>query len=620
MGRARIVRHIAAGQYEARPLMQTRERAKLDAQIRELDEQIDSMGMELTDAQNAVAAAKHQLNSLVTTQAGENAVEEQIRIVRAAESALSAVQARIGQLKVERANAEQELQRVRGVQAADAAPLWCADYNEDLSGDVDTIELDGQTERMVIAPSGVAPILSGPALVDVPDQSPAQAFYNWAIFPGWQRWKPTYRTGVIEKLQHVPAEDRWVFEVRLDAAQSKAQGLPINPDDPGGTLTVAYQDCDHLAFKAGDRVIIAWPNRDFSTGVVIGFLDNPRPCLPKTHVLVRFGSMAMAYCVETDMVIMPPTEEGSEAWLEWYNRLISVEDVGWPYTSAENIVPGVLSAPPDYYDDTRDGHGIDDDVEICSGGSCFRAYLGGFENEPHGECLEGSDRDEAYERAARWKWAYRHMDNQLIYWQYHDGWKVGCIPSLNVRFSTVDGGMLQFLTTVDQEYEENVYFPCTGDHVQRTSRDTSWEFIGFASEPKLSGRELAVRGYDGETSVTVDWFGPGLIGLALTDDVVCQFVVFEHGSFEDGTYGDVQAWASATCDYAPDEARDISPIGRAHNAAFADAVAAAWMAWRAAQGYASNDPYTSSDYPGHSVDVVRYAPDPERGEYPYVIE
>ena len=52
----------------------------------------------------------------------------------------------------------------------------------------------------------------------------AQAFWNAAVLPGWQRWMPTYRIGTISDIDY----DADTASVELDDATSTAQDLPIN--------------------------------------------------------------------------------------------------------------------------------------------------------------------------------------------------------------------------------------------------------------------------------------------------------------------------------------------------------------------------------------------------------
>lgn len=106
--------------------------------------------------------------------------------------------------------------------------------------------------------------------------SPAQAYFNAAIFPGWQKWMPTYRWGVASNVN----EETNTMNVALAAAVSSAQRLDVNKEFSITAAPVQYMTCNAGAFEDGDRVIVKFDGLSFESPSVIGFLDNPRECLP----------------------------------------------------------------------------------------------------------------------------------------------------------------------------------------------------------------------------------------------------------------------------------------------------------------------------------------------------
>jgi hypothetical protein len=172
---------------------------------------------------------------------------------------------------------------------APAQSMWCADLTEDLAGEVDTIEIKGAPDQILIAPAGVTN-LEQSKLANIAAMSSAQAGLAWALLPGWQKWRPTYRVGRIHGIDY----DADTASVTLDAATSIAQRLNVNQ---AGTLTdipVDYMHCNAAAFESGDRVVVEFPGQLWDTGPkVIGFETNPQSCclgLPAFHTYDEGGN------------------------------------------------------------------------------------------------------------------------------------------------------------------------------------------------------------------------------------------------------------------------------------------------------------------------------------------
>ena len=155
---------------------------------------------------------------------------------------------------------------------------WCADLTEDLSGEVGTIEIPGERGSVNIQPgydsnadySASRDGELGPVIA----QPPAGAYYNLAMLPGWQKWKPTYRYGTITSIDH----DANTCNVTLDAATSSQQSLNVNQSQTLTDVTIGYMNCDSAVFEEDDEVVVEFMGQDFGTPRVIGFKDNPRSC------------------------------------------------------------------------------------------------------------------------------------------------------------------------------------------------------------------------------------------------------------------------------------------------------------------------------------------------------
>lgn len=104
--------------------------------------------------------------------------------------------------------------------------------------------------------------------------SPANAFFNAAIFPAWQKFKPTYRQGTIDSIDR----DAGLATVILPDTRSTASNLPIDQDAQLDKVPFSYMGCGHAAFQDGDSVVISFPDLKWNNPVIVGFVEKPRPC------------------------------------------------------------------------------------------------------------------------------------------------------------------------------------------------------------------------------------------------------------------------------------------------------------------------------------------------------
>jgi len=180
--------------------------------------------------------------------------------------------------------------RKTGLENAPADPAitaWCADLTEDLSGIVGTLEIPGERGTVQVRPGYMgAAIYSGSRdgqLQDAIASTPVGTFYNWAMLPGWQKWMPTIRWGVLSDLDI----DAHTCTVTLESAVSSAQGLNINPDNTVLTdVPIEYMSCNAAAFANDDVVLIELEGQSWDSPKVIGFKDNPAPCTTGDFVVI----------------------------------------------------------------------------------------------------------------------------------------------------------------------------------------------------------------------------------------------------------------------------------------------------------------------------------------------
>ena len=170
---------------------------------------------------------------------------------------------------------------------------WCADLTEDLSGIVGTIEVPGERGTVLIQPG-----YDGNAAFDSDRDgqlqsswagTPESVFFNWALRPGWQKWKPTYRFGTITSITGDNCN------VRLLNAQSSDQGLPLNQTTTLSSVPIEYMNCNGDAFSKGDEVLVKFEGQDWSNPKVIGFKDNPQPCGAGFYIRLTIDSKTLYY-------------------------------------------------------------------------------------------------------------------------------------------------------------------------------------------------------------------------------------------------------------------------------------------------------------------------------------
>ena len=156
---------------------------------------------------------------------------------------------------------------------------WCADLTEDITGNVGTIEVPGERGIVQIQPgyenNSTYDATRDGQLQPSIASTPAATFYNLAMLPGWQKWKPTYRYGVISNID----TDANTCDVKLDSAESSQQNLDINQELNLTGIDVSYMSCDSSAFEDGDNVLVKFEGQTWDGAQVVGFKDNPKACV-----------------------------------------------------------------------------------------------------------------------------------------------------------------------------------------------------------------------------------------------------------------------------------------------------------------------------------------------------
>jgi len=265
--------------------------ADVNASIDELRQSISRGDDDLKDEIADVKSAMDKLNTSIKVRDGDptDEVEAANKAVLELAKASKEWRTALYQLKIFKAQKLSKEKKVFILGQAklpeDEVSAWCADLSEDLSGDVGIIEVDGQTEENRIIQPGYSESAVYNQSRDGCLQSPysltvAGAFVNWAVLPGWQKWKPTYKTGEITSLD----KDADTCSVAITGSYSNCQyfgiasHLPTNYKDSYDNVPVSYMSCNANAFEVGDDVVVKFTGQDKDVPTVIGFVSHPKKC------------------------------------------------------------------------------------------------------------------------------------------------------------------------------------------------------------------------------------------------------------------------------------------------------------------------------------------------------
>lgn len=185
---------------------------------------------EVSAAQNALSAAQYTL-SVLLIQYEVGSVKREVvtaatKAIVECEMTLLKKQRDLSFLQVEKTSLTQEQTRLNAAMAAEPrSNIWCTDLTEDLAvgATVGTMEMNGEDSEIILTPGGVSSTGLG-KLQHAGISTPAAVFYNKAIMPCWQKWKPTYRIGKILKITN----SLDTCDVGIEDQRSCEQGLKIN--------------------------------------------------------------------------------------------------------------------------------------------------------------------------------------------------------------------------------------------------------------------------------------------------------------------------------------------------------------------------------------------------------
>lgn len=274
MGKGEIISGGTAGLYQIKLLY---DRRRITAEIARINAAIAEFAVKLEAAETAKSYAESTLNGInadvSTGQSGLGYLESEytsmthtkppseaetaklaeiesmkswirgkLALLEAAQKELIKKINDLSSLKIYKASLEVRKKYLEDNDIADKiVAAWCADLTENLTGIVGTVEVPGELIGAVNIQPGFENYAPFDAERDGQLQAaiagtPAGVFYNLAMLPGWQKWKPTYRYGTITSLTGDTCA------IALDAAKSSAQELDVNQTESLSNVPVNYMD------------------------------------------------------------------------------------------------------------------------------------------------------------------------------------------------------------------------------------------------------------------------------------------------------------------------------------------------------------------------------------------
>lgn len=304
MGKATIVSEQGEGLYTiALDLGQTEIQTKIDefaARIAELSAQISAKESELLTAEIEVSSLKSSVDSAISVYIS-NPSDDNLAVVNTrtkelyeAGSKVKAIRRSIVPLRAERGNNQVLRDKFAATVVSVTQSAWCADFTEDATGEVATIEINGEGPEVLIKPGAPAPNPGDGDYLSRLAMDAAATFLNAARLPGWQIHLPTFRAGTVLSIDY--ENDR--ADIALEAAFSSEQGININEVATLSDVPIEYLSCNAAAFEVGDAVIVALESRSWDQPKVIGFRTNPRDCGPR-RIIIPLELLSVATVTST---------------------------------------------------------------------------------------------------------------------------------------------------------------------------------------------------------------------------------------------------------------------------------------------------------------------------------
>ena len=285
MGKGIIIENLGEAKYEIKRKYKSDYNkivTDLEAKIDKIDKKITELNTQKNTLRNEINNLQNQLNILLSeVPINTQKVNELMAKIGGAIAGHEKAKELIGREEIKKLGVEKQIEKVKKLQkdAEQVVQVWCTTYSDELTGNIDTIEIDDQGDMMLIAPEGKTEVdgLLKHTLIG----SPSETFYNAAMLPGVQKWRPRYKGGKILTV------DRKKNTCSVKLMETSHTGRDTLIKDILSGIPIEYMKCNAAVFESGDLVVIEFKNRNVEEPQVIGFMNDPKPCLPLLLVQVR---------------------------------------------------------------------------------------------------------------------------------------------------------------------------------------------------------------------------------------------------------------------------------------------------------------------------------------------
>jgi hypothetical protein len=223
-----------------------------------------------------------------------NAVTEANKNALKKRAELDAIDRKINQIKLYKEALTKEIAMLDAYcPSSISARAWCVAYNEDLTGETKTIEVDYVIERdpltnQIRNDTGFwIPATQEQSTPTAPDSilqhtmatSEHATWFNLAMLPAAQRDHGRYRVATLTSVDKNDDTCNITLDGIFTASLTKSKltdSLPILPASQTNNysnVAITYPPCNAQVFETGDRVIF-----DVTAQAVIGFYSNPKKC------------------------------------------------------------------------------------------------------------------------------------------------------------------------------------------------------------------------------------------------------------------------------------------------------------------------------------------------------
>lgn len=283
MSKGEIVEHLGDCQYRIKLKLAV---DRLKVELEGINKRIAEIAVELPEAklarlekQNHINQVKSYLDDWIDLyqqdpEAAREGLTDNQKVLSRLAGELRKLEIRVDELIAEDLSLKKRRGVINRIPEDKDLIAWCADYSDQLAGEVGLVDLNDEGSKGVIIRPGYeddAAYLAKRDGVLMPReaQTGIQVYFNAAILPGVQKWFPRYRVGIISNVVNDTCT------VMLNEAKSSAQDLDINKVRLYAEVPIQYMDCNGAAFEDGDKVLV----RFFDSGPqVVGFYEKPRPC------------------------------------------------------------------------------------------------------------------------------------------------------------------------------------------------------------------------------------------------------------------------------------------------------------------------------------------------------